>query len=198
MSKYNIYPKPINGGMLSSQNSTLEFPDFSNVTVTGGTIDGTTIGENFPSSGTFTDLVVTVGPSTITGNTTVIGDLVVTGNISGGSTGGFTIEHLTTSIGSFVNPSNIINVSFMKFTPGVGTISTGTLSIPDVDGFYKIIVITGIPSGSEYILTINRLLDPGTATTGNKTIKFKYSGQGQNLIYSEPDNCYAFVPGGSV
>jgi hypothetical protein len=72
------------------------------VTITGGTINGATIGATTPASGRFTTLEATGAftagsTAAITGNTTVGGTLVVTGNGSFNSTGALKIPAGTTA-----------------------------------------------------------------------------------------------------
>jgi hypothetical protein len=85
----------------------VEYDQFVNATttavnITGGTINGTTIGATTAASGRFTTLAATgaftaATTAAITGNTTVGGTLVVTGNGSFNSTGALKIPAGTTA-----------------------------------------------------------------------------------------------------
>lgn len=179
-----------------SNNSNLNnilFPSGSSITEIGGDL--------ILNASSNSNSVVINNPLEVNDDTIIQGDLTVIGNINNIPATpplGMTIERLVTPIGNTVNVSNLYNISFLIFTNTVNTISTGTLNVSSIDGFYKIITILGIPSGKEYHLTINNLLDPYSQVSSNKLIKFKYSGQGIILIYSLTDNSYVLLPGGSV
>lgn len=249
MSKFNNNPKPLKGGdsMLSDfdniesilLNSINNGAELNNVNITGGTIDGTVIGGNNPSSGTFTNLNILQNTSTntlsnltsitflnnssiseinndltidssggnvviqdtlqVNNNTIISGDLTVLGTINQVPITpplGMSIENISTALGISLNCSNLINISFLGFT-GSGT-STGTLNTGVFDGFFKIISIVVLPTGGEYHLTVNNLLDPGSSIVSNKVLKFKYSGQSITLVYSLSKNCYTSIFGGTV
>ena len=78
----------------------------SNIAVTGGTINGTAIGNTNPTTGAFTSLSSTSG---ITGNLTgnVTGDVTgnVTGNLTGNVTGNVTGDVTGTASGNLTNSS---------------------------------------------------------------------------------------------
>ncbi len=135
----------------------------------------------------------------VNNDTVITGDLTVIGTITGvpaSPPAGYTLEHISTTIPTNLNPSNSINISYLTFS-GTGSCS-GTLQVPSFDGFLKLITIINIPSGSSYELTVENLLDPESSTISNKILTFYYSGQGVNLLYSLPDNCYIFSPGGHI
>ncbi len=239
MSKFNNYPKPLKGGeSFLSEFDPNTILDLSNVTITGGTIDGVIIGGSNPATGYFTNLYVSQNTSTssitnlssitfqgnssitetngnividsnidtiiqdqlqVNNNTTITGNLTVLGTINTVPATpplGMTIENLNTILPSSVNCSNAINISFLTFT-GTGT-STGYLYTASFDGFYKIICIAALPTGSEYQLEVENLLDPGSGTISNKQLIFKYPGQSITLIYSLTSNCYISTFGGTV
>ena len=140
-------------------------------------------------------------PLNVLDNTVISGDLTVIGTIIGVPVAppiGMTLENISTTVGTGINVSNLLNITFLNITPGIGTITTGNLNAASIDGFYKLFILAGIPPGCEYHLTINNLLDPFLQTNTSKTVKFKYSGQSIILIYSLVNACYYLLPGGSV
>lgn len=81
---------------------------------------------------------------------------------------------------SVVNPATTNLISFVSVRGQTG-IASGTLS-PGTDGSFKHIIMSSIPNGSKYELTL-QLLDPGTSEIGLKKLTFTCAGQSSHLIY---------------
>lgn len=131
--------------------------------------------------------VITGTPAPISaGNTTITGDLVITGNLIGGnvsSNSSNTIERLTLTM-TPVAPSANVNITFVSVnTPG--SILTATLLAPLLDGFVKDIILSNLAVGAQYRLfcPTGLLIDPGSGSTAAKTLKFTTSGQSANLVW---------------
>ncbi len=214
LSNVNITGGTINNTVIGNNSPADAF--FSNITVLNNTSTntisnlssitfelGSTITENSGAEIVINSVNDTIidSPLEVNGNTVISGDLTVIGTIFGVPVAppiGMTLENITTVVGTGINPSNLLNITFLTITAGVGTITTGTLSGSTIDGFYKIFVLSSVPTGCEYHLTINNLLDPFSQVISNKLVKFKYSGQSIILIYSTSSNSYFLLPGGSV
>lgn len=185
---------------VSNNTSTSTITNLNSITFNSGSIISEISGDLNLSASNISNSININNPLNVNNNTTITGDLTVIGTIYGVPVAppiGMTLERLVTTIGTPVNCSNSLNITFLKFNGGAG-VSTGNLNVSVINGFYKIITVVGIPSGGEYHLTISNLLDPFSQTISNKIVKFKYSGQGLILIYSLVDNCYTMLPGGSV
>lgn len=148
------------------------------------------------------NLVVTSITSTTISSplTTVTGDLNANNGTSylknvviSGTTTGITldeivsIEHLS---GTVINPSNIINTTFVKVNTAVT--ATGTMTGGTVDGFEKKILCSGLVSGSIYRLYFptGLLLDPDTGTTIAKYLDFDSPGMSCHLIWDATISAY--------
>lgn len=132
--------------------------------------------------------VITGTPAPLSaGNTTVTGDLIITGNLIGGnvsSSGSSTsVERLTLNVLP-VAPSANVNITFVSVNT-VSSVLTATLLAPATDGFIKDIVISNLAAGAQYRLfcPVGLLIDPGSGTTAAKTLKFTTSGQSANLVW---------------
>jgi hypothetical protein len=128
------------------------------------------------------------------GNTTV-NNLNVTGTVTGIQTT-LSTEHLTAAGGGVINPSNNINITFIKVTSS--GVVTGTLGAPTTDGYQKHIMISGLVSGASYVLTASTgiLMDPGSGSTAQKSLTFASPGQSIGLIWNNVDGYYIFIQGG--
>jgi hypothetical protein len=100
---------------------------------------------------------------------------------------------VTPSGATLVNPDITKQVSFVNLT-GIGT-GSGTLTASS-DGSFKMIILSSIPPGSSYELTLV-LTDPGNATTNNRKLVFTCSGQSSHLIYDNVIGSWYIVNSGA-
>jgi len=147
----------------------------------------------FLTNTTNTDGVITgtLAP-VIMGESTIDGDLTVTGKILGG----ISTERLTlTTING--DPHATVNVTFVSVNTN-NSVVFGNLISPGFDGFVKNIVISHLASGASYriVCPSGILLDPGSGTTAAKTLKFTSSGQGINMIWDNTLNAYIIINAG--
>lgn len=88
----------------------------------------------------------------------------------------------TTGVVNITTPINPDISKLTSFISVLGTgISSGTLSTGN-DGNFKHIIMSAIPSGSSYELTLT-LLDPGSSSIASKKLVFTCAGQSSHLIY---------------
>lgn len=137
--------------------------------------------------------VITGTPAPLSaGNTTVSGDLIITGNLIGGNVaaGQPTLERLTLTV-TPTAPSPNINITFVSVNT-VSSILTSTLTAPILDGFVKDIVMSNLATGAQYRLfcPLGLLIDPGSGSTAAKTLKFTTTGQSANLVWDAVRSAY--------
>lgn len=141
MSKYNIYPKPLKGNQLLSDendlNVNLDGIELNNVIITGGSIDGVIIGANSPSDAFFNN--ITVYNNTSTQSISDIQSIIF-------NNGGQILETNTNNI--IINPIN-------------NTIIDSTLQVNDntiIDGDLTVYgTIFGVPVAPPLNLTIENI-----------------------------------------
>lgn len=184
-------------GFFGRNNSTGCFTYIPDATESGNVYSGT------PGCATFGGITATSlnlqngaisNISNITSNNlTVTGTANVNNLTVSGTTTGITlnqivsIEHLSSTI---MNPSNLINTTFVKVTTAVT--ATGTMTAPTIDGFEKKILCSGLVPGSMYRLYFptGLLLDPDTGTTIAKYLDFDSPGNSCHLIWDNTISAY--------
>jgi hypothetical protein len=171
-------------------NAKFNIGSFENVVIDNSTIynDGGDLHIDSPAGGVILDT-----------NTTVNGDLTITGNVnfSGGVTTNLTVERLSIAGGGSDSPSNGSNITFVTIT-GSG-VATGTMPAGATDGFLKNICMVSIASGCFYELTfpIGTLVDPVSGTTVAKKMIFDTSGQSVQLLWDNTALMYIISQGGA-
>ncbi len=132
-------------------------------------------------------------------NTTITGDLTVTGNVnfSGGVTTNLTVERLSIAGGGVDSPSNGSNITFVTVT-GSG-IATGTMPAGATDGFLKNVCMSSLASGCSYELTFpaGRMVDPVSGTSVVKKMIFDTTGQSVQFIWDHTASIYIISQGGA-
>jgi hypothetical protein len=150
------------------------------------------------SDGTVLHLVGSTGGISLDSNTTVNGDLTVTGsvNVVGGNTVNLTVDRFSVAGGGSGSPNNSSNVSFI--TVSSSGVASGNLPAAAFDGFLKQICIVSLASGATYELLFptGRLLDPGTGTTVAKKMLFDTAGQAVQLVWDHTSQFYILTQGG--
>ena len=148
----------------------------SNVSITGGTINGTTIGATTPSTGAFTTLSAsstltassnaTVGGTLgVTGNTTLSGTLGVTGNATfSGTIAGTLASTVTgTTQSSSDNSTKIATTAYVTTAVTTATGSLGTMSTQNANA----VAITGGTITNNVVTTLGEVTTVlATAATG--------------------------------
>lgn len=99
-----------------------------------------------------------------------------------------------TVTGAIVNPDTNKLVTFVNVL-GESSIASGTLSA-STDGAFKHIIMSSIPTGSSYELTLT-LLDPGTTSVAVKKLVFTCAGQSSHLIYDDVLGSWIIVNSGA-
>ena len=144
---------------------TMSVQNANSVAVTGGTIDGTSVGATTPSTGAFTTLSAT-GNATVGGTLGVTGTSTFTGLITanGGVSGAVTTSNATITGGS------INNTTIGATTPSTGAFTTlssssnatvgGTLGVTGTSTFTGLITGNGGYSGA--VTSSNATLTGGT------------------------------------
>jgi hypothetical protein len=148
----------------------------------------------FLTNTTNTAGVITGTPAPLSvGNTIVSGDLIITGNLIGGNVSSgqtTTIERLTLTT-TAIAPSANVNITFVSVNTA-SSILTATLAAPVLDGFIKDIIISNLAVDAQYRLLCptGLLIDPGSGSTAQKTLKFTTSGQSANLVWDNTRLAY--------
>lgn len=104
-----------------------------------------------------------------------------------------TTGSVTPSGPTVIEPDVNKQVTFVNLT-GIGT-GVGSLTA-STDGAFKMIILSSIPTGSSYELTLT-LTDPGNATTSSRKLVFTCSGQSSHLIYDNVINSWFIVNSGA-
>jgi len=145
--------------------------------VTNATISGSEVTTSTPAN-------MCLGPTNITGDLTV----------SGFAKNLLKTEHLTSD--TTVSPSSLIHITWVYVTKSSGSV-TGTLVAASEDGFQKHIFL-GSTSGGAYQLfcPAGLLLDPGSGTTAEKTLRFETPGQSIYLLWNTTLQAYLIVNAG--
>jgi hypothetical protein len=146
----------------------------SNFQISGGTVNGTPIGQTTAQSGRFTSLATTTSTSLE--------------NVTFQSSISYSVENYTvTALVPNRNPTSSVVTSYINVF-GIGIIGTGTMPLTGLsNGLTKKIVCTTISYGSEYQLNFasGRLIAPnplgGTPPT---KITFKRQGQSCELMWN--------------
>jgi hypothetical protein len=146
----------------------------SNFQISGGTVNGTPIGQTTAQSGRFTSLASTTS--------TTLENVTFQSNMS------YSVENYTVTVGApNRNPTSSVITSYVNVF-GIGVVGTGTMPLTGLsNGLTKKIVCTTISYGSEYQLNFasGRLIAPNPLGGVPPTkITFKRPGQSCELMWN--------------
>jgi hypothetical protein len=84
-----------------------------------------------------------------------------------------------------------VNITFVSVNTA-SSVLTATLAAPVLDGFIKDIIISNLAVDAQYRLLCptGLLIDPGSGSTAQKTLKFTTSGQSANLVWDNTRLAY--------
>jgi hypothetical protein len=145
----------------------------SNFQISGGTVNGTPIGQTTAQSGRFTSLATTTSTS--------LENVTFQSNMS------YSIENYTvTALVPNRNPTSSVITSYVNVF-GIGVIGTGTMPLTGLtNGLTKKIVCTTISYGGEYQLSFasGRFIAPNPLGGTPTKITFKRQGQSCELMWN--------------
>jgi hypothetical protein len=170
LSTNNISGFVLDGSVSAGNNAVIG----SNFQISGGTVNGTPIGQTTAQSGRFTSLATTTS--------TTLENVTFQSNMS------YSVENYTVTVGApNRNPTSSVISSYVNVF-GIGVIGTGTMPLTGLsNGLTKKIVCTTISYGSEYQLNFasGRLIAPNPLGGVPPTkITFKRPGQSCELMWN--------------
>lgn len=180
----------------------------ANVSLTGGYINNTVIGNIIPSSGTFSSLNCS-GLTNLNDNLYVNGSIYCSNLITGYPQQIFPSENnmdlkysyetISVSGGTTTaHPDTSKNISYI--TVNSSGIAQGTMPSGSYYGQWKLIVIENLESGASYRLTFpsGKLITSDGNSTGVKTLNFVNPGQSVKVIYNQTQSRWSIISNNGV